>query len=178
MGIVPDQVLPSILAALLAVSSWAEPQPAHSAGLLGLYGNDALVRANADWRGYSLVGYAFGLSAISPAMLGRVAWVRVPGGRWIGPGLVVDSVARKDAYASIYQRREIAEVSRAVAERLGFEFGAQGEICFCVCPPGTDSVAEPYAPALAWDTGEPDHTPSFFPYPIQQAPVADCGRRE
>lgn len=170
--VAPQDVYPP---AIVSVETWVAPQPKHSAGLIGLYGNQTLVEANAEWHGYdlSLVPERCGLSSISPAHLGRLAWVRTPGHVWMGPCLVVDVVARRDAYGSIYERHEIAEVSRAVAGALEFEYGAQGEIWFSSCPPTGTSQPQPYAPPLAWDAWPYHKTPSFYPYPEQQR-VTGC----
>lgn len=178
--------LPAALAVLVSIATWSAPQPQMSAGLLVTYGNQQLVEANAAYRGYDLgrLPDRCGLAAISPAMLGSVAWVRVPGGRWLGPCLVVDAVGRAHAYESIYVRQEVAEVSRATAAALGFEYGAWGHVYFGPCPPAdgpetrgqewSDYAApELYAPPLVidYDASEPHR--SFYPYPQQQRP-GDC----
>jgi len=178
----PDAI-PAALAVLVSIATWSAPQPQLSAGRLVIYGNDLLALANAEYRGYDLDGYAFGLAAISPVMLGRVAWVHVPGGAWVGPGLVVDAVGRAHAYASIYERQEVAEVTWATAAVLGFSNGGRwGHIFFGACPPAdgpetrgqewSDFAApELYAPPLVidYDASEPHR--SFYPYPIQQRPT-------
>jgi len=161
---------------IISVYSWSYPQPVYSEGLLVVYGGDQLVQANADWRGYTLEGYAGGLSGISPAMLGRIAWVRVENSDWLGPFLVIDAVAKAHAYESIYVRHEIAEVSRATGAELGFEYGSWGYAFFGACPPNADShldQALPYEPPLIWDAPPYDGHRSFYPYPEQQFPV-DC----
>lgn len=161
-----------LLSFMLAVSSWIAPQPQHSKGLIVIYGSDRLVSANARWHSYSLDGYAFGLASISPQHLGTIAWVRT-NGKWYGPGLIVDVVARGDAFGSIFERHEIAEVSYATAHLLGFDNGGMaGEIFFGVCPPPLDSIASPYAPPLVFDYPPYDKTPSFYPYPAQVFPVS------
>lgn len=167
-------MLPIVLT-ILSVASWSAPQPQYSAGLLVTYGNQRLVEANADWHGYDLTAVPgrCGFAAISPAMLGRVAWFRVGQGEWVGPCISVDAVARVHAYASIYQRHEVAEVSRNVAAALGFEYGAVGEVFFGPCPPKAESVwyqPQAYAPELSWDT-RGEATPSWYPYAAQQAVV-------
>ena len=176
------------LAAILAVSSWIMPQPRYSIGLLVVYGDQSIVRANAEFRGYNidLISEQCGLAAISPAHLGQLAWVRVPGGDWTGPCLVVDAVSRRHAYESIFVRQEVAEISRNTAAALGFDNGGRwGYIFFGQCPP-TDGIEtkgqewsdyqapELYAPPLAWDTEPFDWTPSMWPYAPQQ-PAGDCG---
>lgn len=168
-----DQALPFILAVL----AWAAPQPQYSQGLLVVYGGQQLIEANAHWHGYDLadVPSRCGFAAISPAMLGRLAWFRTEYSGWVGPCVSVDAVARTHAYGSIFERHEVAEVSRDVAAMLGFEYGAPGYVFFGSCPPPADSVfytAQPYAPELTFDHGERDWTPSFYPYPPMQAPVA------
>lgn len=165
----------TLLGWVLAVAVWAMPQPQYSEGLIVNYGGESVIAANAAYHGYSLDGYAGGASAISPAMLGRIMWVRVEHGDWVGPLLVVDAVSRAHAYDSIYTRHEVAEVSRATAATLGFEYGAPGYVWFGPCPPPADSLfpaPQPYAPPLRL---EPEGTPgrSFYPYPEQQLP-ANC----
>lgn len=164
-----------LLGVVLAVASWSAPEPLHAQGLLVVYGGQQLVEANADWHGYDLkqVPGRCGLAAISPAHLGQLAWVRVPGRPWQGPCVVVDAVARTDALESIYVRHEIAEVSRVTARALGFEYGAPGEIWFGSCPPPAGSRAVAYHPAYALDAPPYDWTPSFYPY-SEQAPTIDC----
>lgn len=174
-------MLPYLCTAVLCIISnftWGYPQPVYSSGLLVTYGSQSLVEANADYRSYDLSVYPdrCGLSGISPAGLGRIAYVRTAGSDWIGPCLVVDAVGKVDAYGSIYDRHEIAEVSRSVAEELGFQYGSEGFIWFGLCPPNPDSLwpqPQPYSPPLVWDTGEPDGHRSWGPYPSQQIPI-DC----
>lgn len=165
-----------LLALLISVATWATPEPQHSAGLLVIYGSDRLVAANADWHGYTLDGYAGGLASISPAHLGRIAWIRRAGLPWIGPLLVVDVTARHD-FPGALARREIAEITYADAHTLGFDNGGQdGYVWWGVCPPADLPPAEPYAPPLVWDFAPYEHTPSWAPYAAQQRPV-DCAAR-
>lgn len=161
------------LGCLLAVAAWAAPQPQYSQGRLYGYGGDALVAANAEYHGYSLDGYAGGGAAISPAMLGRIMWARAEGGAWVGPLLVVDAVARRDAYDSIFERREIAELPRSVMAQLGFAYGGPGYVFFGVCPPPADSLhytPQPYAPELRLESADSPGR-SFWPYPEQERPM-------
>lgn len=163
-----------LLGLLLAVAVWALPQPQYSAGLIVNYGSASVVSANATYHGYTLDGYAGGGASISPAMLGRIMWARTEHGNWIGPLLVVDVVARADAYASIYQRHEVAELPRPIMAQLGYEYGGPGYIWFGPCPPPPDSLypaPQAYAPPLALDHDGHDGHRSFYPYPAQQAPV-------
>jgi len=178
-------VINSVLGILVSIATWSAPQPMYSAGLIVIYGNQNLVEANAIFRDYDLSRYPnrCGISAISPAQLGKVAWVRIPGGGWIGPCGVIDAVARADAYRAIYETREIAEVTWDMAAALGFTNGGQwGQIFFGLCPPidgihtqGQEwsdyAVPELYAPPLVidYDASEPHR--SFYPYPIQQRPT-------
>lgn len=99
-------------------------------------------------------------------MMGKLAWVRTPDHHWLGPCLVIDAVGRDAAYASIFERHEVAEISFDAAQALGFAYGSPGEIYFSACPPGT-VPAQPYAPPLHWDTwGE--ITPALYPVPMQE----------
>lgn len=166
-----------ILAAILAVSSWAAPQPQLSQGLLVVYGNQQLVEANARWHGYDLskVPGRCGLASISPMELGKLAWVSVDRRLWLGPCIVVDVQGRDDALDSIYRRHEIAEVSRQMAAVLGFTHGAPGFVYFGQCPPSGWVAPERYAPPLQLDYWPYSHTPSFWPYPPQERMAWSCG---
>lgn len=163
-----------IITCWIAVSTWAAPQPQYSAGQLYGYGGESVIAANAAFRGYDLEGYAGGAASISPAMLGRVMWARAEHGEWVGPLLVVDVVARADAYGSIFERREIAELPRGIMAQVGYEWGGPGFVWFGPCPPHHDSLFPAplaYAPPLRWEpVGSPGR--SFWPYPEQQRPVA------
>lgn len=159
---------------VLAVSSWLSPEPALTSGRIYVYGNQQLVLANFAWHGYDPAPtHGCGLASISPAHLGRIAWVSVDRRLWLGPCLVVDVQGRDDALDSIYRRHEIAEVDRKTAGVLGFKYGAAGFVAFSACPPDGWARAEPYQPPLALDTGPLDWTPSLYPYPPQQA-VETC----
>lgn len=167
-----------VFAFLLSIFTWTYPQPQHSAGLLVIYGNDYLVKANADWHGYDLHGYEGGLASISPSMLGKIAWIRRDGYAWIGPLLVVDVTARGDMPGAL-AREEVAEITYAQADDLDFNNGGRyGYVWFGFCPPpnGMLPPAEPYDPPIIWDHAPYEKTPSFFPYPVQQRPI-DCSKR-
>lgn len=169
--------LPIFLNCLLSLALWAQAPPAYSEGLLVVYGGNLLIESNALYHGYDLGPYPdrCGLSGISPSSLGKIAWVRLDGSDWVGPCLVVDAVAQVDAYASIYERHEVAEVSRDTAAALGFEYGQWGYVFWGSCPPPADSLhysAMPYAPELT-PYQEPYTGPrSFAPYANQQMPVS------
>lgn len=168
-----------IFGVLVSIGTWSAPQPTHSYGLIVVYGSQALVEANADFRGYDLSHYPnrCGFSAISPAELGKIGWFRVGNSGWLGPCISTDAVARADAYGSIYERQEVAEVPRWLANRLGFEYGAWGEVYFGLCPPLYEwSIPQAYAPPLVVDHPPYEGHRSFYPYPPQQRPVTECGR--
>lgn len=159
--------------ALIAVSVWLTPQPAFSRGLLVNYGSQQTVEDLAWFHGYDLAPYPdrCGLASISPAHLGQIAWVRTDGG-WAGPCLVVDVMARHHFFTGVYVNREVAEVPRWLAARLGFENGAQGEVWFGRCAPQIGALeARAYAPPLVYDRG--DTQPLFWPYPAQEFP-SEC----
>ncbi len=170
-----------LLGFVLAIASWAAPEPIYSSGLGVVYGGQQLVEANASFHSYDLSPYPdrCGGAAISPAMLGRIYWVRTEHGGWaVGPCLAVDVVARADAYGSIFLRKEVIEVSRDSAEKLDFEYGGPVLVWWGLCPPPPDSlfpVPQAYAPPLRWEEeGSPGR--SFYPYPPQQLPI-DCNLR-
>lgn len=158
-----------LLDAILAVSAWSAPQPTLSYGMLYVYGNQFLVQANADWHGYDLrPTHGCGLASISPAMLGRLAYVSVDGQHWSGPCLVVDVDGRDDALQAIYYRHEVAEITFKQATELGFKYGAWGYVYFGACL--QNLTPERYAPPLELDYPPYSPTPSFYPYPEQEIP--------
>lgn len=172
-----------LIAGILAVSSWIMPEPQYSQGMILVYGNQRLVEANAAFHGYDLskMPGRCGFATISPAHLGQIAYITIDGVRWI-KCLVVDVDGRDDAWNAIAVRHEIGEISFADAAWLGLKHnaqgwqGARGRIWFGACLPSASGRLMPqpqaYAPPLVQDTwGE--WTPSFYPYPLQQA-VVDC----
>lgn len=166
-----------VLEAVLAVSSWVLPQPTLSYGMLYAYGNQNLIQANADWHGYSLAPtHGCGFSSISPAMLGRIAWISVDGVQWVGPCRVVDVDGRDDALRAIYTRHEIGEIGFDLLHRFGFTHGTWGYIFFGPCPP-VDFHPEPYQPPLALDYPPYQVTPSFYPYPKPE-PTQTCWKAQ
>lgn len=163
----------------VSIATWLWPMPAHASGLLVVYGDQQLVRANAAYRGYTLAPYRdqCGVAVMSPSDLGETVWIRPSAGsEWFGPCLAVDVSRRIDFYRYVYVYGEIAEIPNWLAARWGFEHGAPGEVAVGACPPGTDSVPSVYAPPLAWDEPPTDENPIFWPYPPQQFP-APCRER-
>lgn len=159
---------------LLSVTSWMTPQPKYSMGLLVNYGDRSYLEGNAQYRHYDLSPYhnRCGIASISPAHLGQIAWLRTETTKWYGPCLVVDVMARHHACQGIYNKHEIAEIPRDIANWFGFENGAGGYVYFDRCPPPTDDWLIPrrYRPPLKFDDGSERH-PLFWPYPDQQMPV-------
>lgn len=170
-----------ILEAVLAVSSWVQPQPALSYGMLYAYGNQNLIQANADWHGYSLrPTRGCGFASISPAMLGRTAWISVDGLHWVGPCRVVDVDGRDDALGAIYYRHEIGEISFDMLHSFGYQYGTVGYIYFGPFPRLAASFTpQRYAPPEYLDYPPYDTTPSFYPYPDPEVarigPIAQDG---
>lgn len=164
-----------IITYVVAATVWMTPMPKHSQGLLVLYGNERLSEANAQYRGYSLDGFKCGLAAMSPADLGKVVWIRTGGRPWYGPCLSVDTSARKDFYANVYVRGEIAEVDIRGAIALEFKYGVVGEAYVGLCPPRVKSIPKWYEPKLKIDywTANDSYLHSFWPYQKQQYPI-DC----
>jgi hypothetical protein len=105
------------LTVVITAATWMTPMPQHAEGWLVLYGSEHLAYANAEYRSYNLDNYACGLAVMGPADLGRVVWVRA-GGSWFGPCLAVDTSARKDFYANVFVRHEVAEVDERAARAL------------------------------------------------------------
>lgn len=169
----PELLLFRLLAALVvSISTWLEPQPKLSEGLLVNYGSRQIVRANAEWHGYSLPDDC-GLASIGASHLGQLAWISVDKRNWIGPCRVVDVVARIHFYDSVFVRKEVAEIPRWMANELGFEYGHHGFIWFGACKPDKDEPAEFYIPNLEFDFPPTDYTPSLYPYPEEKR-VVDC----
>jgi len=166
-------VIASTLATLVAVTTWLTPQPQWSMGLLVNYGAQQTVEDQAWFRGYDLRPYRqrCGISAMSPAHLGRIAWVRVSDRPWFGPCLVLDTSARHHFWRNVYVNGEVAEVPRWLARRLGFETGVQGQVWFGACPPPTEDWETPriYRPPLVFDWSGERH-PIWRQYPRQQRP--------
>lgn len=163
------------LSIIVTFATWNTPMPQHAAGKLVVYGPQYLVEANAEWHGYDLAPYTdrCGVSAMSPADLGRVIWMRLPGGAWYGPCLTVDVSKRSQFAYVVYYVGELVEVARPQAKRFGFEYGAEGEVWVGLCPPDAESEAAPYAPPLEVDIYRPGKSYPMYPYPAQQWPV-DC----
>ena len=160
------------LAIIVALSTWLAPHPAHMQGRFVYYGSQRLIEANASYRGYDLSHYPerCGLSAIGPDGLGKIYWIRVPGGKWHGPCLAVDVVAQRDFYLSVYDRQEIAELGAVQREWLGFRATTWGEVHIGLCPPDESSTAQWYAPDMKIQRAyRPE--PALWPFPAQQMPV-------
>lgn len=129
------QVVNITLFWVVTLAVWLTPVPAHAQGLLVNYGSVGLSQANAAYHGYSLDGYEFGAALMSPSDLGKVLWVRRPGGEWFGPGLSVDVASRKDFYKYVVLNHEVAEIDIRAVTALGFMRGMWGEVYVGLCPP-------------------------------------------
>jgi len=149
--------------------------PTHAEGLLVAYGSQGLVEANAEYRGYDLSPYwqRCGVATMSPADLGKIIWLKVDGGEWLGPCLAVDVAAQVDFDRIVYKMHEVAEVPFWMAEMMGFENGGWGQVYIGDCSPGDGSVAQTYAPLKTEWQGEA--RPLFWPYPTQELP-RDCSK--
>lgn len=116
---------------------------------------------------------------MSPADLGKVVWMRVQDGRWLGPCLAVDVSGRHDFYANVIVRHEIIEVGARLRSQMGdFPFSTMGEAWLGACPTVLSwrgGAAQPYAPELEW-TAAGERRPLFWPYPKQEwpLPVGEC----
>lgn len=157
---------------VVTVSSWLTPLPQHAAGKLVYYGPQYLSEANADYRGYDLSPYwnRCGVAVMSPADLGRMVWVRKPGGEWLGPCLAVDVAARIHFARAVWYVGEIVDVPKSVRDALGFEFGMPGEAWIGQCP--QEGEAQAYDPPKVF-VDEVGPNPNFV-YPPQELP-ASCG---
>lgn len=153
--------------------------PPLSSGLVVAYGDDRLMADQIAYRDYSTRGlwHECGVAVMSPAMLGRIAWVRTTG-PWVGPCVVADVVAQHHYARAVYVLGEVVEVSDRVRLALGFKNGADGQVWFGPCPPPDDWTApRPYHPALRYAAAG-ERRPAFWPHAPQQAVTAcaDSGR--
>ena len=158
---------------LVAVSTWLTPLPQHASGLLVNYGSQYVIERAAAYRDYDLSPYRerCGLATVTPVHLGRIAWVRAPGGPWYGPCLVTDTQQMAHFYWGVWVVKEIAEVTRPVAALLGFRSGMPGEVWIGACPPDGGSQPTPYLPPLEWYNGEPRPIFGTPTYPAQELPA-------
>lgn len=148
----------------------------HLSGWIINYGGQAVIEANAAYRGYDLSPYRerCGLAAMSPAALGSTVWLRKPDGGYWGPCLVVDTVSRVDWHHSVIETGEIVEIPRHILKALyGADYGVMGEVFFGECPPGGESVPVAYAPTVSADSRRPIVAYSAWPYPTQGL-LVDC----
>lgn len=149
--------------------------PIHSEGLIVAYGSDSLMADQFAYRGYIQDVYwkGCGVAAMSPSMLGRIAWIGADG-LWVGPCLVVDVVAQHHAYRAVFLLKEIVEVSDVVRKRIGFLNGKVGEVWFGACPPPEGwGESKSYIPPLMFYQGE--RRPSFNRFAPQEMPRACRG---
>jgi len=167
---------PAALPVIVSLVTWLSPLPQHAEGKLVRYGPDYLAHANAEYRGYDLTDFGgCGVALMSPADLGKIVWLRIPGGEWIGPCLSVDSARRVDFHRYVYSVREIAEVTDSTIAALGgFEHQAWGEVWVGRCPP-TASIPALYSPPLVLDPLRREPHPRFWPYPTPET-AGQCGR--
>jgi hypothetical protein len=165
-----DSPLMEFLPLLISISTWLTPSPVHAKGLLVNYGNQQIVEANALYRGYDLSFYPnrCGGSAISPADLGKVFYVKLPNGEWYGACLFVDVGARVD-FANQISIGEVAELPDWMLAKFDKYFSAEGEIYIGSCP-NKYSIPQYYKPVITY-SNEPH---PYIPYPKQQRPPI-CG---
>ena len=163
---------------VVSVATWLTPLPQHAEGRLVRYGPQYLVEANAEFRGYDLSPYRdrCGLAAMSPADLGRILWLRLPGGEWYGPCLVVDVAMRKHFYTYVQEYQEIVEVGDRQRKLLGdWPSSAWGEVFVGRCPP---RLGQPILYRLT-DVRQGGPHSSFYPYPAQEIPArCSCVERD
>ena len=163
---------------IVSVITWLTPLPTHAQGRLVRYGPQWLIEANAEFRSYDLAPYRdrCGLAVMSPADLGKIVWVRLPGEAWYGPCLAVDVAMRKHFYQYVEVYREVAELGDQQRRLLGnWPASTWGEVFVGACPPAPSAgQPQPYRLAQIQEGGP--HA-SFYPYPPQQRPRRDCGPR-
>jgi len=80
-----------------------------------------VMEATAIWRGMSLDGYLDGVALMSPGDIGEEVWLKIPGGNWEGPYLVVDCAARGDIWATVMHFGNTIEVGHKTTARWGMD---------------------------------------------------------
>lgn len=160
---------------VVTADTWMTPLRGHRSGWLTVYGNQPIVEANADFRGYdlSLSPRRCGLAAISPSMLGQIVWVRTSHGQW-EMCYVVDVVSRVDWF-NYTDSGYLADLPRWLVAEWGSAYGVYGEFYLGACPPGESSQASDFQPQYEIDAERPVRGYSGWPYPAQQQPV-ECDR--
>jgi hypothetical protein len=103
---------------MVSHESWNIPHPTYSYGGAVWYAS-GVMHATAYARGYSLEGYLDGVSLMSPADVGETVWMRLKGGEWEGPYLVVDCAQINHHFAAAYYNKETVEVGWNTAVRWG-----------------------------------------------------------
>jgi len=102
---------------LIDNATWFRSAPLYSVARATYYA-PGVMEATAAYMGYSLEGFVDGIALMSPADLGKTAWLRHDG-EWEGPFLVVDYAAQTDMYSAVMFNREVVEVGFRTAERWG-----------------------------------------------------------
>ena len=101
-----------------SIEEWYTPAPTWFYGKALRYA-PGVMEATAIWRGMSLDGYLDGVALMSPGDIGEEVWLKIPGGNWEGPYLVVDCAARGDIWATILHFENTIEVGYKTALRWG-----------------------------------------------------------
>lgn len=110
---------------MISEETWLSPMPDYVVGNATFY-SPYLMEATARYRGMSLAGYVDGVSLFSPADIGEVVWIRLPGeALWEGPYLVVDCAQQNHMYAAVVHKGEVVEVSWRTARRWGLIEGGR-----------------------------------------------------
>ena len=105
--------------------TWYLSAPQYTIGNVVWYA-PGIMKETAGMRGMSLDGYVDGIAMMSPADIGKTAWLKRPGSIWEGPFLVVDCARRGDMFSAIYYRGEVAELGFKTAKRWGMASGKAG----------------------------------------------------
>jgi hypothetical protein len=106
--------------------TWYLDAPQHAYGSAVFYA-PGIMASTAEWRGISLESFLGGVALMSPADIGKTIWMKLPGGEWEGPYIVVDCARRGDMFPAIYYQHEIVEVDFDTAVRWGIaEYGGKG----------------------------------------------------
>lgn len=160
---------------LLALSVWMTPLPRHASGRLVWYGPQSLVELNATYRGYNLSLFRdrCGVAVMSPADLGKVIWLRLPGGEFYGPCLSIDVAGRDNFLHYVNDLNEVAEIATPTRAALGITddpLNPLGEVYVGACPPEILGTPLPYRVTPEYTTDS--FHPSLYPYPPQAWPVS------
>jgi hypothetical protein len=108
---------------MISEETWRTPAPIYSSGRAVWYA-EGIMEAN-EWLRWEWgqipappSDYLDGVALMSPADIGKTAWLRGPLG-WEGPFIVVDCAQWDDMYWIVKYRQEVVEVGWETRQRWG-----------------------------------------------------------